>query len=741
MTNQNTSSNVALVHPNNEYKIAILSSITATDAVNKTVSYETMVNELTKFRAVKKEDAPCIIAGNFINNKRKNDELRDKQLFTLDIDKYDKDISHLEDLLNKELGGYQRIAHSTASHTNKKARARVYLFLSTPVETNKFKTIASNFVKSLSPELQKALDMDASTNPSKLMFMPTKPASGCDPWNSYSRGALIDPSLYERLNDNVIALVKNNIEAHDDPFLFTAKNMPCDFSDEQIQEMLNRYPAELAIWDYYAWLKVGMMLHHQYKGGEKGFELWDEWSKKDTKRYDGLRYLKRKWESFDEKKEPITFRSFRALVERFNTVNDNGDNMTPIPIEWVDFRIVKKVKMPRYTLDNLKLMLEAHNIRIIYDNTKKEKCIYFDGVKASDNNLSCTNIKHLATKYGINNPLIPDALDMLAKYNPINSWKEWIESKPWDGVDRFPAFCDTLEIDTEKINERTRNRWLNRTLLQMIHMSCLNDDPRGKVARNVLILQGPQKKGKTSWIKALVPEDKAEYVLTGQTINLANEMDKVKCSKYPIVECGEFGTTLRKSEMDSIKNYTSADTDVVNRKFQRDHEIIRRSGVLIATINETNFLPDSSGSSRFLIIPVVKCNFKHQIDMQQLYAQLLAYAKQNPDDYHLTEEDYTLAESINESFEEIRDIEELFKDAFDTESTERIFGPLTVSKILTEYLGVPAGVYRNTHMKLLNEVLIKYKCRKSNSKNTGYRGWYLPPTCKDTNSPDFDKMF
>lgn len=60
------------------------------------------------------------------------------------------------------------------------------------------------------------------------------------------------------------------------------------------EKMLEYIPAD----DYQnEWLNVGMALHHEYRGSEEGFNLWDKWSSK-SKKYGGPEVCWKKWQTF-----------------------------------------------------------------------------------------------------------------------------------------------------------------------------------------------------------------------------------------------------------------------------------------------------------------------------------------------------------------------------------------------------------------------------------------------------------
>ena len=65
---------------------------------------------------------------------------------------------------------------------------------------------------------------------------------------------------------------------------------------------------------YTEWLNVGAGLHHQFGGSDEGREAWDEWSAKDSGRYDPDALLD-KWKSFGRHKgAPVTIRALLGLA-------------------------------------------------------------------------------------------------------------------------------------------------------------------------------------------------------------------------------------------------------------------------------------------------------------------------------------------------------------------------------------------------------------------------------------------
>lgn len=70
---------------------------------------------------------------------------------------------------------------------------------------------------------------------------------------------------------------------------------PGTFTDEELDDALGHLDPDAG---YDFWLQVGQGLHHQYGGGEDGFDKWDKWSERSLE-YD-LDELRAKWESFSD---------------------------------------------------------------------------------------------------------------------------------------------------------------------------------------------------------------------------------------------------------------------------------------------------------------------------------------------------------------------------------------------------------------------------------------------------------
>lgn len=81
----------------------------------------------------------------------------------------------------------------------------------------------------------------------------------------------------------------------EDDLMSILKAEPMGLSEDEIAATLGDLPEEW-VEDRDFWLQAGAALHHEYQGGERGFERWCEWSKQSEK-FD-LKDSKAVWKSF-----------------------------------------------------------------------------------------------------------------------------------------------------------------------------------------------------------------------------------------------------------------------------------------------------------------------------------------------------------------------------------------------------------------------------------------------------------
>lgn len=318
------------------------------------------------------------------------------------------------------------------------------------------------------------------------------------------------------------------------------------------------------------------------------------------------------------------------------------------------------------TISNFQHLIDSYGIIVRYNTVTKKLLITIPGYSGTpDNadNVAITQIISLATINGISIGHLQSYIETIGDRFQLNPIADWINSKTWDGVDRLRSIYDTL-IEHEDYPADLKNTLVFRWLLSAVAAAL---KPNGFKARGVLTLQGPQSIGKTSWINSLVPNP----VLRECAIRLDHHLDAgnkdslITAISHWIVEIGELDSSFKK-DIARLKGFLTSDRDKVRRPYGKANSEYPRRTVFCATVNDRNFLVDSTGNSRWWTIPLVKVNYQHGIDMQQLFAQLVVdFHRGEP--WWLTHEEEKLLEIQNAGHRAISAIREQILEVVDQE--------------------------------------------------------------------------
>jgi len=198
----------------------------------------------------------------------------------------------------------------------------------------------------------------------------------------------------------------------------------------------------------------------------------------------------------------------------------------------------------------------------------------------------------------------------------------------------------------------------------------------------VLVLQGRQLLGKTSWFQALIPDEmlRDSVILTGHHLDPANKDSLTTAIKHSIVEIGELDSTFRK-DIARLKGFLTSDKDKVRRPYARTNSEYQRRTVFCASVIEETFLVDPTGNSRFWTLPVVEINYMHGIDMQQVFAQL-AVEFDHGAQWWLTQAEDVELEVQNDAHRAVSSLEEMILPALDFDMPKEQWRYLSATEML-----------------------------------------------------------
>jgi len=305
-----------------------------------------------------------------------------------------------------------------------------------------------------------------------------------------------------------------------------------------------------------------------------------------------------------------------------------------------------------------------------------------------DNN-AMTYICSHAARHGIATGSVPSIVELIADESPLNTVADWIKSESWDGRDRLPDICDTL-VTAEDFPASLKAALIRKWLLSSVAAAMM---PEGFHSRGVLTLQGPQGIGKTSWCRSLIPDRALREVALKLDHHLdgGNKDSILGAITHWIVEIGELDSSFKR-DIARLKGFLTNDRDKVRRPYARTEAEYGRRTVFLATVNQSDFLVDSTGNSRWWTLPVVEINFDHGIDMQQVFAQLaVQFEAAKP--WWLTPDEERELETHNARHRSFSLVEELLNEVVDWDASD----PGTSKSLTTTDLLNRAGVEHPTN--------------------------------------------
>ena len=340
---------------------------------------------------------------------------------------------------------------------------------------------------------------------------------------------------------------------------------------------------------------------------------------------------------------------------------------------------------PLGTVDNLEVLLDQLAITVRYNVIGKQTEILIPGASATrDNrdNVTVTRIISECERIQMSTRYTQQYLLNLGDANLYNPVMTWIESQPWDGVERIQDLIDTIEHDPAEISNELKAMLVRKWLIQAVAAASSED---GIANQGVLTFTGAQNKGKTTWLKNLAPRH-LDVTLSGHTLDVKSKDSLLVALRHWIVELGEIDATFRKSDVSALKSWINNSVDNIRRPYAVSESSYGRRTVFGASVNDEQFLADKTGNRRFWTIPIRGFKFDHGIDMQQVWAEVWAEFQKGGEHarFNLNEHELCLLNTHNEGFEVTDPIEERIAAYWDWTTDPVTWTWITVTEALMQ---------------------------------------------------------
>ena len=309
-------------------------------------------------------------------------------------------------------------------------------------------------------------------------------------------------------------------------------------------------------------------------------------------------------------------------------------------------------KGKRLTLNMLKSALEILGITVKYNQLLKETDITGLPEWLSQENATNTLPVYLMDCFRecdvkfASRQVIEDYLFCIADQNRYNPLEEYFYHGKWDGNDRLQELHRILSVTEPKYH-----RYIRKWLIQCVALA-LNDSETPVGSEGVLVLQGSQGLAKTSFFRILTPFPR--WFVEGAVIDLKNKDSIINALSGWITELGELDATLQR-EQSSLKAFITNTEDRVRPPYGRTATRAPRRTSFCGTVNQDDYLRDTTGSRRFWTIPITNIDtatlFSLSRDwVNQLWYQVYDIYQQDHNGFRLTKAEMKALQDDNLEF-------------------------------------------------------------------------------------------
>ena len=396
-----------------------------------------------------------------------------------------------------------------------------------------------------------------------------------------------------------------------------------NIDEDRAWEILEGLPFDEWCESYDGWLKVGMALHHQFDGDATGLDLWHDFSER-ADNYDADA-LDDKWKSFgkDKGRRPVRFatliqaaviadeKEMHGLDSDWNRTLDRTEDSTPKAtamnirrILMNDSRFASRIAFNEFTRKRVfrkppgkfegreKDAALVHQLEgPLWHFTETEK---IHGLVLHDDHVS--EIRTLLSERRIfggwfkSQPTkldITDAIAAVSRASPFHPVKEFLESVTWDGEERLETlFIDWLGLEDTEYARQVALVFMLAAIARIytpgIKFDCAP------------ILEGPQGIGKSTFIRYLARD---WFVELKCGFDDPKRIVETLAGRWiaELPELSQFG----KSDVETVKAFFSAQSDVVRKAYAREEEEVLRQSVYMGSSNNDQYLRDETGNRRF----------------------------------------------------------------------------------------------------------------------------------------------
>lgn len=329
---------------------------------------------------------------------------------------------------------------------------------------------------------------------------------------------------------------------------------------------------------------------------------------------------------------------------------------------------------------------------------------------------------------------LSDAITIAESLKTVNPIREFLDSLHWDGKPRIDTIMtEYLGVEPTPYNVAAFRVWLFGAVARAYRPGTKFD--------YCIVFAGPQGAGKSTFLSRLSinPEwfNDGLKTLDGDPKKIVEQL-----SGRWILEMGELAALKRTQDLESIKQFITAQFDVYRVPYEKYEEQRPRACVFAGTTNSLSFLADKSGGRRFLpidvaVVPTTKSLFDKDClqDFKQLWAEVVLLYKAGDYTLKLPEDMEREAEAHRELYSECDEREGIIQEWLDNTTEQIVCVPMLYELALNE-LGKPTRRISNELHEIMRRKIIGWKLHP-NKAGQARCGRYGKQVCyvRDNYSP------
>ena len=265
-------------------------------------------------------------------------------------------------------------------------------------------------------------------------------------------------------------------------------------------------------------------------------------------------------------------------------------------------------------------------------------------------------LRHELRKYGFKvNPALDEIITYADRnrYHPI---RDYLNGLKYDGGSHIETLASYFTNPDGCFYEWLR-KWLIGAVRRVLHPGAQN---------RVLVLEGPQNKGKSKFVEWLCPDPLKSHFRTGP-VDPANKDHKIALFETWIWEIAELGSTTRKADREALKQHLTIE-HVAERLPYGKYPVHKPALTsFIGTLNdEGGVLSDPTGNRRFMFCKITDIDWQgytQAVNVDDIWAEavMLYLAGESAD---LSPEQSELAANQNAKYEVEDPLENLVRTHF-----------------------------------------------------------------------------